>query len=168
MIERPKLRWVTVFGLGHMRPASGTWGSLPPVAIGAAMVAMGLGPATHPLLWHAVLAVILVVFCLGCLAQGDEAEFRFGKKDPSQVVADETAGVCIPLMFLSDAAMGTPMSAAFTLVYAFLAFRIFDIIKPWPARQIQEAPGGWGILLDDLVAGVYAMIVVQVMSRVMM
>lgn len=168
MIQRPKLRWITVFGLGHMRPASGTWGSLPPVLVGAAMVAAGLGPATHPLLWHLVLGIIFLVFCIACLAQGDEAEFRFGKKDPSQAVADETAGMCIPLMFLSDAAMSSPSAAAFTLFYAFIAFRIFDIIKPWPARQIQSAPGGWGILLDDLAAGVYALIVVQVMSRVMM
>lgn len=151
-----------------MRPASGTWGSLPPVVIAAAMIYSGHGPADSPWLYHGVLALVLVVFCGACLVQGDAAEAHFGKKDPGDVVADEVAGQCLPLMFLPAAAVATPVLAAVTLGYAFVAFRILDIVKPWPARGLQRIPGGMGILIDDLFAGLYAAAVVQIMARAML
>lgn len=159
---------VTVFGLGHLRPAPGTWGSLPPVVLAGVLIALGLGPDAQPLVYHGVLVLVLLGFSLVCVTVGDAAEYRFGRKDPSQVVADETAGQCLPLLFLSNASVATTGAAVFTLIYAFLAFRVMDIVKPWPAYGMQRAPGGWGILLDDLMAGVYAMIIVQVVSRVML
>jgi len=160
------LAMVTVFGLGHLRPAPGTWGSLPPAALAAVLVAVGLGPAGHPLIYNLALAAVVIVFTLACAIKGDLAEAVFLRKDPSQVVADETAGQALALMFLPAAAVATPALAAFTLIYAFLAFRIMDIIKPWPAFQIQKIAGGWGVVLDDLVAGFYAFVLVQVISRV--
>lgn len=163
--RRPSLRWITVFGLGYMRPASGTWGSLPPVLIAGTLIAAGLGPIDHPILYHAVLAVNLLTFSAACILQGDHAEARFGEKDPGQVVADETAGQCLPLMALPAGALSTGSHAALTLLAAFLAFRFFDILKPPPANGLQRVPGGWGILLDDLVAGVYAMLAVQTLTR---
>lgn len=162
--RRASLGWITVFGLGHMRPASGTWGSMPPVVIAGVMIAAGLGPVEHPVLYHAALGAILLIFCAACVLQGDRAEARFGEKDPSEAVADETAGQCLSLMAL-PAAAAHGWHAALTLLAAFLAFRFFDILKPWPAHGLQRVPGGWGILLDDLVAGVYAMLVVQALTR---
>lgn len=165
---RPSLRWITVFGLGHRRPASGTWGSLPPVLIAAALIAAGLGPVDHPILYHAVLIVILLTFSAACILQGDHAEARFGEKDPGQAVADETAGQCLPLLALPATAVEPGSHAALTLLAAFLAFRFFDILKPPPAHGLQRVPGGWGILLDDLVAGLYAMLAVQALTRGLM
>ncbi|MFO0835009.1 MAG: phosphatidylglycerophosphatase A [Phycisphaerales bacterium] len=161
------LRLITVFGLGFMRPASGTWGSMPPVLIAGALIALGFAPgasATSSVIYHAVLALLFVIFAGACVAQGDRAEARFGH-DPSEVVADEVAGQCIALAALPAGALATPMKAALTLATAFLAFRLLDIVKPWPARQLQRVPSGWGILLDDLFAGLYAMAVVQVVAR---
>jgi len=152
---------ITTFGLGHMRPASGTWGSMPPVFIAGAMIFGGYGPQDSPWVYHSVLAAILVIFSVACLVQGDAAEAAFGKKDPSQAVADETAGQCLPLMFLPAHALGDAKTTLFTLGLAFVAFRVMDIIKPWPARSLQRIPGGLGILIDDLFAAAYALAAVQ-------
>jgi phosphatidylglycerophosphatase A len=116
------------------------------------------------LFYNAILLLVALVFTVACVSLGDKAEARFWKKDPSQVVADETAGQAITLMFLSPAAVSAPLIAIVSLVGAFLAFRLMDIVKPWPARQIQRIPGGWGVVLDDLVAGVYAGILVQIVA----
>lgn len=164
---------LTTFGLGHLRPASGTWGSLPPPALAALIVAPAVlgGDGWSAGLWigyHAALLAVLLVFSLACATWGDWAEARFGRKDPGQVVADETAGQCIPLMLLPAEAIATPVSAIATLAGAFVLFRLLDIIKPWPARGLQRLPGGWGILIDDLVAGLQAAIILQVMTRALL
>lgn len=156
---------VTTFGLGHLRPASGTWGSLPPVLLAAVLIAAGLGPGEEPWVYHAVMGAVIMVFGLACVVMGDAAEARFLKKDPGQVVADETVGQTIALLTIPASALLTPERTAVTLVLAFLAFRVLDILKPWPAHQLQRVPGGWGILLDDLFAGAYAWGVVQVTAR---
>ncbi len=160
---------ITVFGLGRMRPAPGTWGSLPPVVIAALLIAAGVGPGTHPVLFNGLLLILLVTFVGACVVQGDAAEARSVRgKDPSEVVADEVAGQCIPLLFLPAAAVSTPWIAAFTLLYAFLCFRVLDIFKPWPAAGLQRVRAGWGIVLDDLVAGLYAAVMIQATARALL
>lgn len=163
--DSQSLNLVTVFGLGHMRPFPGTWGSIPTVIFAGLLIAVGLGPAAHPILYNLLLALVLVVFTLSCAILGDLAEAKYLRKDPSQVVADETAGQAIPLMFLPALSVTTPGRAILTLLAAFLAFRFMDIVKPWPARQIQSVSGGWGVVLDDLMAGVYAMVAIQILTR---
>lgn len=144
-----------------MRPAPGTWGSLPPVFVAAALLALGLGQSAHPVAYTGTLGAILVIFSLACVLQGDRAEAKFGEKDPSEAVADETAGQALALIWLPRAAGDSMVGAAFTLWLAFLAFRLCDIVKPWPARGLQRIPGGWGILIDDLFAGLYALCLVH-------
>jgi phosphatidylglycerophosphatase A len=161
----PRLLLITTFGLGHMRPASGTWGSMPTAVLAAGLMLAGFGPATSPIVYHAVLVVWMLVFCVACLVGGREAEAAFGKKDPGQAVADETAGQAIPLLFLPAAATSTTNHTLLTLALAFVAFRVFDIIKLPPARQLQRLQGGVGILVDDLIAGVHALIVMQLVTR---
>jgi phosphatidylglycerophosphatase A len=80
-----------------------------------------------------------------------------GAPDPSIVVIDEFVGIWITLLFLPST---LPAYAC-----AFLTFRAFDILKPPPARQLERVPGGWGIMLDDVVAGIYANIVSQIIIR---
>jgi phosphatidylglycerophosphatase A len=166
---------LTTFGLGHMRFASGTWGSLPPVVLAAILFLAGLSPAgahnaassTNLIIFNAVFAAILIVFSLVCIVGGKQAEGKWGK-DPGEVVADETAGQCLPLLALPACAFASWLYAGLTLAGAFLLFRLFDIIKPWPANGLQSKPHGWGILLDDLFAGLYAAIVLQVVVRLTM
>lgn len=154
----------TTFGLGFVRPASGTWGSLPPVLLALGLEAAGFGAVGSPWVYNGVLLAVAIFFGMVCVVQGDRAEAKWGK-DPSNVVADETCGQCIPLLFLPAAAVATTGITLFTLAFAFVAFRLLDIVKPWPARGLQRVPGGWGILLDDLFAGVYALIIVQACAR---
>ena len=168
MPPSPRLPLLTVFGLGYMPIASGTWGSLPPCIIAGALWLCEMSPAhsaTGTWVFNAILAAILIVFSAVCVLQGHLAESRWGK-DPSEVVADETAGQCIPLLFLPSACFDGFWPTTSTIAAAFLLFRILDITKPLPAKQIQSAKAGWGILLDDLVAGVYAAVVMQVVARI--
>jgi len=167
MAHPSKLLWITTFGLGHMRPASGTWGSMPTVVLAAGLIYFGFGPADSPVIYNAALIAWCVVFSIGCLVQGEAAEAKFGKKDPGQAVADETAGQAIALLFLPAHIEVSLQTLILTLGGAFVAFRVFDILKLWPARGLQKLPGGMGILIDDLIAGVQALLVVQLFARIL-
>ena len=169
-----RLLLLTTFGLGHMRPASGTWGSTPPPALALLMILIfsgdGLSSFEH---WSINISLVLValIFSIVCVRFGAEAEQRFGKKDPGQVVADETAGQAIALLFLPWRPMIDSQGWIWNLALAataFVAFRILDIIKPPPAYRVQRFRGGWGILADDLIAGVYALMVAQGVARVLL
>ena len=167
---------ITSFGLGHLRPAPGTWGSFPPVILAAALIAAGLGPnetcslggTFGPAWWiYTLTHIAVILFFSGvCVAVGGRAEVHFGKTDPGSVTADETAGMSLTLLALPYAQMHQPIHAAAWLIGAFLLFRIFDILKLWPANGLQRIPGGWGILLDDLVAGVQALIALQLIGLI--
>jgi phosphatidylglycerophosphatase A len=87
----------------------------------------------------------------------DRAAGQFGRKDPGPVVIDEVAGQLVTLAFT-----GAGLGGAFA---GFLLFRLFDIIKPWPANRFEALPGGTGIVADDLMAGVYANLILQVAIR---
>lgn len=164
--NRTDPRWLalTTLGLGHLRPAPGSWGSLPPVAIAGAMILLGLGPAEAPILYNAVLIAILLGAAGACVAFGEWGEAWYGRKDPGWIVADETAGQCLPLLALPLAAGAGVGSMTLMLAVAFLSFRVFDILKPPPAFALQKMPGGWGVLVDDLVAGLYALVATQLIG----
>lgn len=162
--SRQSFRWLTVGGLGHLRPAPGTWGSFPPVVVAGLLMAAGAGPQAQPVVYNGALLLLCLVFSIACVRLGDRAELAWGK-DPSPVVADEVAGQSLALLFLPAGSLQSPGQTALTLAACFLLFRLLDIAKPWPARQIQSVPAGWGILLDDLVAGLYALAAVQVSAR---
>ncbi len=146
---------LTTFGLGHWKPASGTWGSMPPVFVAGAIAAIGISNPAVRGIYDVLMVLIFVIFSAACVFWGTDAEARW-KKDPGQVVADETAGQCVTLIMIPSVMLTSPMSAFMTLVGAFLLFRAFDILKPWPAGAMQNIRGGWGILLDDWVAGFMA------------
>jgi phosphatidylglycerophosphate synthase/phosphatidylglycerophosphatase A len=151
--------------LGRMRPFPGTWGSIPSVVLAGILILIGLGPGHSPVVYNLVMAGVAALFMFVCAIWADAAEARFRRKDPSQVVADETSGQALALLFLPAAAVATPALAVFSLLAAFVAFRVTDILKPYPAYRIQRLPGGWGVVLDDLVAGVYALLIVQLITR---
>jgi len=90
-----------------------------------------------------------------------------GKADPGQVVADEFAGQAITFLaavFFNTQTFSTGQIWLTTLA-GFLLFRVFDIVKPWPCRLLERLPQGWGILADDLMAGVYAAISLAICLR---
>ncbi len=151
---------VTTFGLGHCRPAPGTWGSLPPVALAMGLAALVLATGSSWWVYALPLVVVCLASCAACIFMGDRAEARFGRKDASEVVADETAGQCFPLLVVPMGMAGATLAdfwpVAGLIVLSFFAFRLFDILKPEPANSLQAIAGGWGVLLDDLVAGLYA------------
>lgn len=143
----------TGFGLGMAPVAPGTFGSLlgPPLAWG--LQTAGLVPWTWPY-W----AVAVPLMALGGPICGKAAK-HFHAKDPGCVVYDEI--VAFLLVFAAVPVTWT------TAIAGFLLFRLFDITKPWPARALEHLPGGWGILMDDLAAGVYAGIVLWGATRIL-
>jgi len=147
---------VSCFGLGYLPIAPGTWGSLPPTAIFALMCHFGVPGLTISI----VMAVLTVVGSVVCVWLAPVVIAATGKSDPREVVADEFAGQAVtflPAAFLIPDTF-TLKQVWITTVIGFLLFRLFDIIKPWPIYGLQKLPSGWGILVDDLLAGVYAAI----------
>ena len=164
---------LTCGGLGFMRPAPGTWGSMPPAALAWGLLLAGASQTT----FHIAIGATLAIACALCVWLGRYAETRFGRKDAAEVVIDETAGQCLPLLALPGAAfemssMGVhgffraAIGATAVCGAAFVLFRLADIVKPWPARSLERLPHGWGVLADDLMAGLYALLVVQILVRV--
>ena len=128
----------TAFGAGYSPIAPGTAGSL----IGLAL----FWPLQMAPPWAQV-AVTVAVYFAGVAASSRLAR-NLGRKDPGLAVVDEVVGMWVSLLFLPF----TPLTA----LAAFLLFRALDVFKPWPARQFESLPGGWGIMTDDVMAGVYA------------
>lgn len=154
---------LSTLGLGFLRPAPGTWGSMPPPALVFALVLLGGS-------WNGLnlfVVGLLLLSSAACIGFGRYAEKRFGLKDAPEVVADETAGVCLPLLLWPTLPAGVFEAAAFC-AGAFVLFRIFDISKPWPVARLEKLPHGWGVLLDDLMAGVYALLAMQLILRVLL
>ena len=154
-------KWfVTLGGIGYL-PASGTFASF---ATCLALWPMLILTQSSLAGQTAVLVIGLLVFSWLNVMLGPWLVAFFGKKDPGECVLDEAAGICLTLLFLPGLG-GT--SLLIRLVAGFVAFRIFDITKPPPARQLEHLPLGWGILLDDLMAAVYANLLCQVVLRLM-
>lgn len=135
--------------------ATGLFSGYAPIAPGTAGSAVGL-----LLFWPLVrlpiaaqVAATVVTFLAGVAASTHLAR-SLGAKDPGLVVIDEVVGMWVTLLFLPF----TP----FTAVVGFLAFRVMDVFKPYPARQLEHLREGWGIMADDLMAGVYANLLVRI------
>jgi phosphatidylglycerophosphatase A len=144
-------------GLSPVAP--GTAGSL--IALAALWWIGSLRPL--PSCSIGLAAALVLLFFAGRWASGavEEEEVRAGRrKDPSKVNVDEVLGMGVAVLFWPAGA------SRVWLVPAFALFRLFDIVKPFPANRAQSLPGGWGIMVDDLIAGVYANAVLQVAMRV--
>ena len=152
------------FGLGRLPIAPGTWGSLPPVIIFGLMSHFGASPAIISI----VMAALVLAGSIVCVQFAPAAIAATGKNDPGEVVADEFAGQAITFLASPFLGMGTatPRQILITAFAGFVLFRLFDISKPWPICKLEKYPAGWGILADDLLAGVFAWIVLQICIRV--
>jgi phosphatidylglycerophosphatase A len=139
----------TAGGAGYAPFAPGTFGS----AVGVLIYWL----TRHwPLAWQ--VALMVAVILAGTWASSVAAR-HFQREDPGQVVIDEVAGQLVTLVATGAGGLGT--------LIGFLAFRAFDIVKPWPVNRLERLPGGTGIMADDVMAGVYSNIVLQIAGRLL-
>jgi phosphatidylglycerophosphatase A len=148
-------RWiVTMGGVGYL-PASGTFASLLTCLILWGILLLPNSPSLN------LLGIVGTVFFSALtVGLGKWATDFFGRKDPGQLVLDEAAGICLTALFLPEV-----WPLPYRLLAIFAAFRVFDISKPFPLKQLERLPYGWGILLDDLGAAIYANLVCQIIMR---
>ena len=140
----------TVFGIGYLRPAPGTWGSLAALPLVWALHTLGGFPA---LLAATIVVLVLGIWATAVMTRGS------GNHDPSEIVVDEVAGQFIALLPLSWAAwrMGLPVTTLWPgWVAAFVLFRLFDIWKPGPVGWADRRNDATGVMLDDVIAGALA------------
>lgn len=140
----------TFFGFGRIPGAPGTWGSL----AGACCFYFMLGKP------QVLIPLLVALFFLGVWVSG-QMEKMLRQRDPSCVVIDEVCGVGIAMLGIPQIALQWPY-----LIMSVLLFRIFDIWKPYPIRKIETLPGGWGVMCDDLLAGIYAFIWIKIGAMV--
>ncbi|MEO6246405.1 MAG: phosphatidylglycerophosphatase A [Opitutaceae bacterium] len=135
----------TLGPIGRRLPAPGTWGSLAGLlyfalffqraSIGAVLVASAVG------------AYLAIIFC-------GEAELRLRKKDPGEVILDEF--IVMPLCFLGWRTLPAALPIWAVFLAGFALFRFYDVVKPFGIRRLQSLPGGWGVVIDDVVAALAA------------
>lgn len=131
------------FGTGFAPVASGTVGSVPPLLIAYFLIANN----------QLALAIATLVSSIVSIWVAGEAEKSFGH-DSKKIVIDEWAGMFFTLLFI-------PFSLT-NYIIAFFVFRALDVIKIFPARKAESLPGGWGVTMDDVIAGVQSNIVTQI------
>jgi phosphatidylglycerophosphatase A len=138
----------TFFGVGHLHPGPGTWGSAATILLWWA-ITRGLQP--H---WHTVAIILLAVAVIAVgIPAATQVARGSGIKDPQFVVIDEVAGQLITLIAI-------PVSWQ-SLLLGFILFRGFDIVKPPPVRNLERLPEGYGIVIDDVGAGLYAFLLMH-------
>ena len=137
-LNKPSHLLATFFGIGLLKPAPGTWGSL------AAVLLWYFLDFLHSYA-HSILPAFILFSWLVCNKADQDSE----SKDNSFIVIDEVAGMIVALSFISHDLI--------LYLFTFLLFRLFDIFKPWPISWIDKnIKGGLGIILDDLIAGFFA------------
>ena len=140
----------TCFKIGHLPIAPGTWGSLVAI-IGWWLWLQYLDPLVF-------IVLIIAIFTIGVFAINTIIDHT-GEKDPSRVIIDEVAGQWLGLLILPDGIL--------YIAGAFFLFRFLDILKPWPIREMEQFPKGWGVMLDDTLAGLLTLGLIQVVSRLL-
>ncbi len=154
MTDRKAPLWATLvatfFGTGRLKPGPGTWGSVATVILWA--IASFYIPASNRV-WATIIAAAIATL-IGIPAATLVARAS-GKKDPQFVVIDEVAGQLLTLV-------AVPLGWK-TFLAGLILFRAFDILKPFPIRRLERLPEGTGIVVDDLGAGLYALIIMHLL-----
>ena len=136
----------TIFGIGHIPIAPGTFGSI--FAILVWYIFINILSISY------FISLFLLILSISFYITGIYLE-KFKKKDPSEVIIDEFLGQSIPLLFVFNL-------NAFEVLVAFVSFRFFDIYKIYPINRAEEIEGSYGVILDDIIAGIYALIVLMI------
>lgn len=134
--------------LQHLIAIGGPIGFIPWVPATWASLATAAACWTWPPDWRAVLVIALAIFLLGGVC-ATTSERLLGVQDPRNVVIDEICGQVLTFVFVIPASWWIALAG-------FALFRLFDVTKPFPARRLERLPGGWGIMADDVAAGLYA------------
>jgi phosphatidylglycerophosphatase A len=138
------------FGFGLIPVAQGTFGTLAGIPLAMALAPVGPMAAAYLLFFFVLLSI---------WASGRSAR-ALKKDDPAEVVIDETAGLLLTLFLLP--------ATGFNLCLGFILFRLFDILKPFPIRRLEKVEGGAGIVLDDLLAGVYGNVCLRLVGLIIL
>jgi phosphatidylglycerophosphatase A len=157
-LDLNKRLFTSYLGLGWLPVAPGTWASLLPAIVFALLCYFGV----RSIYISIILCVLALDAATICVWFSPAVVAELGNEDPREIVVDEVAGQAIA--YLGAYAVGG-REIFVTAAVGFGAFRLFDIFKPWPCRQLEKLPAGWGILADDLMAGVYAAAVLQICAR---
>jgi phosphatidylglycerophosphatase A len=136
----------TGFGSGLVSFAPGTIGTL----VGVVICLLCL-----PLTWPLRLLTVLVLLALSIYV-AQRAEKIYQKKDDQRIVIDEIIGIQITMLPVAITVLN--------LCAGFVLFRIFDILKPFPISNLQKLPGGWGVVIDDVAAGIYAGVILLALN----
>lgn len=153
MISRVIGWWLAVgLGLGLLPLAPGTWGSL-----GAVCITLLFYQFVPQFLCLFLWCIFLLTLTVGIFVSG-AAEAGLGERDPSCVVIDEVAGQFLTFLIIP---LSIPM-----IILGFFLFRFFDIAKPFPCRRAESLPGGLGIMMDDVVAGLYAGVLAVAVAQI--
>lgn len=132
----------TFFYIGYLPLMPGTWGSL-----GGALIYFLVRHNTY-----LFLSVLAALFCAGFYV-GGRAEDIFGQKDDKRIVIDEVCGMLLLYLLI-------PPSRLYIII-GFILFRLFDVLKPYPAKKLEKLPRSLGIMSDDILAALYSYIIVQ-------
>ncbi|MGH9795061.1 MAG: phosphatidylglycerophosphatase A family protein [Candidatus Acidiferrales bacterium] len=167
----------TGFGLGYLPKAPGTWGSLGGVGVAFLFwhywnpwfplhrMGVDILSLSTSVLWILNYLPLVLVALIGVWSAGKTARWK-NISDPQEVVVDEMSGQLLALLIPMGQCRFVPEGVFFFVgleephwkyvLAGFILFRVFDIWKPWPVRAAEKLPGGWGIMADDWVAGIYA------------
>jgi phosphatidylglycerophosphatase A len=147
----------TLGPLGRLK-APGTWGSAAGLLWWATVVRLAHAKGWHHEFFFDALVVLTAVLLCGVAAA------FIGKKDPSEIILDEFAAM--PLVFLFNPHVHNGASSLLLILLGFLFFRLFDITKPFGIKALEKLPGGFGIVLDDVMAAIYANLALQAVARI--
>lgn len=134
----------TFFGLGYFPVAPGTITSL--------VVILAYKFYLYQLSWPLYLLILFFLFVVGVYTS-TKFSAESNKKDPRKIVIDEACGQLLVLFRMSE--------AWFPVLASFILFRVFDIVKPSPIKKVEALPAGWGIMMDDVVAAIYAGVIIN-------
>lgn len=136
----------TFFYVGLIPVGPGTFGTLAAIPLFYALT-------FTPLYLYLAITVLIIFISVWASTVAEEI---YGKHDPQQVVIDEVCGYLVTMILVP----ATPSN----IFLGFLLFRLFDIAKPYPVRRFEKLPGGWGVVIDDVAAGVYACITLHILG----
>lgn len=143
----------TGFGAGLVPFGPGTWGSVVGLLIAYGIIDLLEGNVI--LLQNSLLVAGIVTAAAG-IWSGSRAEKIFHQKDPSQVVIDEVCGQIITFIFIAPYLSTLGERWRWWMIAGFALFRLCDIFKPYPINRLQDLEGGFGVMMDDVLAGIYA------------
>jgi phosphatidylglycerophosphatase A len=153
----------TGFGVGFMPVGPGTWGSL--VGLSIAYGLIYIISLDVVLLQSGLILVSVALAVIGIWA-ATRAEKCFDQKDSSQIVIDEVCGQLISFVFIAPYIARLGLQWRWWMIAGFVLFRLFDIFKPYPINQLQSLKGGLGVMMDDVIAGIYTAVILSFMLAI--